>query len=139
MRLPTFFSTRAHVLACTGPRCRRRGGVEVFERTWEAMEARRLAYYARGGTVRLTETGCQGACQHGPNAIAYYATGAGTLAEAWYAGTTTERLLALVEALHGDRPLPTRGRYDPGRPLEADDADAPERSARARRQGRESG
>lgn len=113
MDLPLFFETRAHVLACTGPTCAQRGGRAVFEATWDAMETRGLAYYTTGGSVRLSETGCQGACSHGPNAIAYYGAPDGRgLAEAWYAGMTQERLLALVEALHAGRPLPTEGRYD---------------------------
>lgn len=114
MDRPPFFATRAHVLACTGPSCAERGGRAVFEATWAAMEARRLAYYA-GGSVRLTETGCQGACNHGPNAIAYHAAPGGGLAEAWYAGMTRERLIGLVEALDRGDALPEEGRYDPGR------------------------
>ena len=120
MDRPLFFATRAHVLACTGPSCALRGGREVFEATWHAMERRRLAYYPGRGTVRLTETGCQGACQHGPNAIAYYSAPDGRgLAEAWYAGMTEAHLVDLVEALHGGRPLPGMGRYDPGRDPDA--------------------
>lgn len=116
MDLPLFFSTRAHILVCTGPRCRQRGAGEVFRETWTILEEKRVAYYAKGGAVRLTESGCQGACDHGPNAIAYYgAPGGRGLTEAWYAGLATASLVAIAEALHRGDPPPDEGRYDPGR------------------------
>jgi (2Fe-2S) ferredoxin len=77
------------------------------------LEARNLAYYKSGGSVRLTESGCQGACEHGPNAIVYFTDATGALREAWYAGLVAERLLALAEAVHAFRPLPEDGRYGP--------------------------
>lgn len=114
--LPTFFPTRAHVLVCTGPRCLARGARALFEGAWREAEARELAYHVRGGSIRLTESGCQGACEHGPNAIAYFrAPGAPGLAEAWYAGVDLPRLLGVMESLHRDAPLPRAGRYDPAR------------------------
>lgn len=112
--LPLFFSTRAHVLVCTGPSCSRRGARELFARTWDEMERRRLAYHRAGGTVRLTESGCQGACDHGPNAIAYFGSADGGLSEAWYAGLDDDALLRIVEALHHGETPPAGGRYDPG-------------------------
>ncbi len=118
---PLFFRTRAHVLVCTGPSCARRGSGRLFASVWSACERRRHAYYA-GGEVRLTESGCQGACSHGPNAIAYYLPRApeapspgglpGQLAEAWYHGLDEPRLLGLVEALDRGEPPPSDGRYD---------------------------
>lgn len=98
---------------CTGPRCARRGGARLFAEAWHTLETRHLAYYKSGGTVRLTESGCQGACDHGPNAIVYFTDTSGTLQEAWYAGVDHERLVDLAEAVHGDLPLPGEGRYGP--------------------------
>ena len=113
MTEPLFFSTRAHVLVCTGPRCAQRGARALFRDAWQEGEATGRAYYVEGGTVRLTESGCQGACDHGPNAIAYYGAPSGAgLAEAWFHGLDRARLLELVTALHEGRALPPKGRYD---------------------------
>ena len=109
---PTHFPTRAHVLVCTGPSCRRRGARPLFAALWQAADERRLAYYA-GGSLRLTESGCQGACDHGPNAIVYRQPGEEpALEQAWYAGVSEDSGLALLEALHAGGALPPDGRYD---------------------------
>lgn len=110
MSQPLFFRTKAHVLVCTGPSCARRGARPLFERAWSEMEKRRLAYYA-GGDVRLTESGCQGACNHGPNAIAYYGAGGG-IAEAWYHDLDEAELLEVVERLDRGEPPPDHKRYN---------------------------
>jgi (2Fe-2S) ferredoxin len=80
------------------------------------LERRRVAYYKDGGTVRLTESGCLGACSHGPTVVAYYGGPGGALEEAWYVGMDTRRVVALAEALHrGEAPPETR-RFGPPRP-----------------------
>jgi (2Fe-2S) ferredoxin len=111
--LPLFFQTRGHLLVCTGPRCASRSAAKLLAEAWSTLEARQLAYYKAGGTVRLTASGCQGACEHGPNAIVYFTDASGTLQESWYAGVDLARLLAIAEAVHEGRPLPEEARYGP--------------------------
>lgn len=112
-RGPTLFRTRAHLLLCTGPRCRERGAERLFEEAWAALEAERLAYYCAGGTLRLTESGCLGACAHGPNLTCYHrASDEGPLDEAWYAGVDLRSFLAVARAAHAGERLPDDGRYD---------------------------
>jgi hypothetical protein len=106
---PLFFETRAHVLVCTSVNCSRAGARRVFEATWRALEERKVAYYRDGGTVRLTESGCQGACGHGAQRDRLLrrrerrdARGATTQA------STPRALLDIAEAVHeGPRPRPS--------------------------------
>jgi (2Fe-2S) ferredoxin len=109
---PIFFATRAHVLLCTGPRCSMAGSHRVLADATAELERRRVAYYRDGGTVRLTQTGCLGACSFGPTAAAYYAKADGTLTEAWYVRMNAEKVVALAEALHREEPPPEEGRFD---------------------------
>jgi (2Fe-2S) ferredoxin len=109
---PTFFPTRAHVLVCTGPDCTQRGARELHARVTTQLEARKLAYYKAGGSIRLTEAGCLGACAHGPNACAYFDAGDGALRQAWYAGVTAEDVVALAAALHAGEEPPGTKRFD---------------------------
>lgn len=108
---PLFFQTRAHVLVCTGPNCARVGARELFARTWKTIEDRKVAYYRDGGTVRLTESGCQGACGHGPNAIVYFVDASGVMREGYYAGLDAARLLEIAEAVHECRDPGPAQRY----------------------------
>lgn len=110
--MPTFFPTRAHLLVCTGPDCVARGGRALFARCTSALEQEGLAYYKAGGGVRLTESGCLGACAHGPTVAAYYDRGDGSLAQAWYAGMDEAKLVALARALSERRDPPVEGRFD---------------------------
>lgn len=110
--MPTFFPTRAHLLVCTGPDCTQRGARGLFARVTSELEAQRLAYYKSGGSVRLTEAGCLGACAHGPNACAYFERGDGALAQAWYAGVDDADLVALARALHDGEEPPEAKRFD---------------------------
>jgi (2Fe-2S) ferredoxin len=113
---PIFFETRAHVLLCTGPRCSRVGSRRVLEQANADLERTGFAYYKDGGSVRLTESGCLGACAHGPTAVAYYAASNGSgLREAWYVGMDRGRVARLVAALHEGHEPPAAGRFDPGR------------------------
>jgi NADH:ubiquinone oxidoreductase subunit E len=108
---PLFFETRAHVLVCTSVNCSRAGARRVFEATWRALEERKVAYYRDGGTVRLTESGCQGACGHGPNAIVYFVDASGVMREGYYAGLDAARLLEIAEAVHEGRDPGPANRY----------------------------
>jgi len=110
---PLFFQTRAHLMVCTGKRCRERGSAEFFARLWSDLERERLAYYTAGGKVRLTESGCLGACSFGPNATCYFAAADHPgLDQAWYARMDGPRLLELARALNAGAALPDEGRYD---------------------------
>jgi (2Fe-2S) ferredoxin len=110
---PLFFPTRAHLLLCTGPRCSRRGSPRVFHDSWRELESRSLAYYKRGGSIRLSESGCLGCCAHGPTLAAYYDDGEGRLAQAWWVAMTAEQLLEIAKAIHDGRALPDRNRFGP--------------------------
>ena len=112
---PIFFETRAHVLLCTGPRCSRAGSKRLLDDTTVALERSGVAYYKDGGSVRLTESGCLGACAYGPTAVAYFGTEAGALSEAWYVGMDQRRLVRLATALHEGAAPPKEGRFDPPR------------------------
>lgn len=112
MEGPLFFATKAHLLLCTGPRCSRRGSTKVFEEGWRIIEERRLAYYRTGGTVRLTMSGCLGACDHGPTLACYYGDEQGRLSEAWYAHTDVAKLVAVAEALDAGEDPPPAERFD---------------------------
>jgi (2Fe-2S) ferredoxin len=115
--VPNFFPTRAHLLVCTGTDCAARGGRELFARSTAALERDGLAYYKTGGGVRLTESGCLGACAHGPTVAAYHDRGDGSLAQAWYAGMDETKVLELARALDGRRDPPAEGRFDRSRPV----------------------
>lgn len=110
---PLFFPTRAHLLLCTGPRCARRGSPRVLEDAWRELESRALAYYKRGGSIRLTEAGCLGQCSHGPTLAAYCSDEAGALREAWYVGVDARQVVEIAEAAHLGATLPDRGRFGP--------------------------
>lgn len=113
MDAPIFFPTRAHVLVCTGPRCSRVASRRIMDEATHELERRQVAYYKEGGTVRLTEAGCLGACSHGPTVVAYYAGAEGKLEEAWYVGMDTRRLVSLAEALHRGEAPPSERRFGP--------------------------
>ncbi len=110
MDLPPYFPTRGHLFLCVGPRCERAGSARLFRHATDALERRRLAYYKEGGTVRLTEAGCLGACGHGPTLAVY--RGEGTLEQAWYAAADLPLVLEVAQAVQDQRPLPDARRYD---------------------------
>lgn len=97
---------------CTGPSCTARGARPCFDGAWRDLEAQRLAYYTRGGSIRLTESGCLGACHFGPTVAAYVRRSDGALETAWYHGMDRERVSELCRAIHDERALPDAGRYD---------------------------
>jgi (2Fe-2S) ferredoxin len=108
---PTFFKTNAHLMICTGPQCHAKGSSLLFQSVWNGLERKRLMYYAAGGNLRLTESGCLGACQFGPTVTCYFKH-QDQLQEAWYAGMDYPRTINLARALHAKLELPTEGRYD---------------------------
>ncbi len=115
MELPPYFPTRGHLLLCTGPRCSRVGSERLFREAEGALERRRLAYYKEGGTVRLSEAGCLGACGHGPTLACYrsLSTGErGQLEQAWYCAADLPLVLRVAESIQSEQPLPEDRRYD---------------------------
>lgn len=112
MAQPPYFPTRAHLLLCTGPRCARGGSTRLFASAWSALEARGLAYYKTHGSVRLTESGCLGACDHGPTLACYASTKDG-LVEGWYDHADLGLVLEVAERAHHGEPLPDERRFGP--------------------------
>jgi (2Fe-2S) ferredoxin len=108
---PTFFNTQAHLMICTGPSCETKGSRLLFQSVWNSLEREELMYYATGGKLRLTESGCLGACQFGPT-VACYFKHEDHLREAWYVGMDYPRTINLAQVLHAELELPTAGRYD---------------------------
>jgi (2Fe-2S) ferredoxin len=111
MTKPHFFSTQAHILICTDERCLKEGSRLLFEAVWKGLETEKLAYYKTGGNLRLTESGCLGACQFGPTVACYFKHGTG-FEQAWYQRMTYPNTMQLARALHGQLDLPTNGRFD---------------------------
>jgi (2Fe-2S) ferredoxin len=108
---PTFFKTNAHLMICTGPSCETKGSRLLFQAVWNSLERQELMYYTTGGNLRLTESGCLGACQFGPTVTCYFKH-ENHLREAWYAGMDYPRTVTLARALHENLEPPTEGRYD---------------------------
>jgi (2Fe-2S) ferredoxin len=102
-------------MICVDERCAARGSRVLFGRVWRGLESEGLAYYKSGGNLRLTHSGCLGACQFGPAVTCYFRQG-DALREAWYHDMNEARTIALARALHSDRgdgtALPKEGRYD---------------------------
>ncbi|AWN22761.1 ferredoxin [Deinococcus irradiatisoli] len=109
---PTFFATRAHLLICQNANCRARGSDLLYRAAWAMLERERLAYYKSGGSVRLTESGCLGACQFGP-VLACYRRRNGQLEEGWYAAADLPLMRAVAQAAHDESDLPGERRYGP--------------------------
>ena len=97
-------ATRAHVLVCTGPQCSGRGARQLFRSAWTAYEEERIAYYRTGGSVRLTETGCLGACDFGPNIAVYEGVSDGLCRERWIGSVDLPALVAVGRELNAKRP-----------------------------------
>jgi (2Fe-2S) ferredoxin len=106
-----FFQTNAHVLICVDDRCAARGSRVLFQSVWRGLEVESLAYYKSGGNLRLSHSGCLGACSFGPTVTCYFKRD-GELREAWYHGMDHPRTMSLARALHGGLELPREGRYD---------------------------
>lgn len=113
MAAPLYFRTH-HLLVCGHTNCAQRGSRLLYQALWNALEQGKLAYYKAGGTVRLTQSGCLGACTFGPVLCAYRQRAAGQgLEEAWYAAADLPLALALAGSLQRGEALPTDRRYGP--------------------------
>jgi (2Fe-2S) ferredoxin len=110
---PLYFSTRGHLLVCQGQSCQTRGSALLHRALWNALERESLAYYKKGGSVRLTESGCLGACSYGPTLCAYRTRPEGGLEEGWYAATDLPQALNVARAIHAGEALPEGGKYGP--------------------------
>lgn len=99
MHEPSVPLTSAHVLVCVDGRCAVRGSQELHRALWQAMEDERLAYYRSGGSVRMTSSGCLGACDHGPTVAVYANHADGTTTPKWYGSMTLPETLNVVRAL----------------------------------------
>ena len=111
MSQPYFFKTQAHLLICTDERCAVSGSKLLFQAVWSGFETEKLAYYKTGGNLRLTESGCLGACQFGPAVACYFKRGS-SLQEAWYQHMTYPSTMQLAKALQAGLELPSQGRFD---------------------------
>ncbi|WP_034385778.1 ferredoxin [Deinococcus sp. YIM 77859] len=109
---PKFFPTRGHLLVCQGPNCQARGSRLLHQALWNYLERTSLAYYKRGGTVRLTESGCLGACSYGPT-LCVYRERRGHLEEGWYAAVDVPLAAKIALAVHEEAELPQERRYGP--------------------------
>jgi hypothetical protein len=66
-----YFPTSGHLLLCQHQNCRARGADLLMLALTRALEQEKLLYYKAGGSVRLTGSGCLGACGYGPVLACY--------------------------------------------------------------------
>jgi len=109
---PKHFPTRGHLLVCQNSNCKARGSALLYRALWNALEQDKLAYYKSGGSLRLTESGCLGACNFGP-VMACYRTRDGQMEEGWYAAVDVPLARQVAQAMHDGADLPTERRYGP--------------------------
>lgn len=103
-----YFKTSGHLLLCQNQNCRARGADLLLLALTRALEKEGLAYYKAGGSVRLTATGCLGACQFGPVLACYRPP-----EEAWYEAVDLPLALRVARAVHAGEELPQERRYGP--------------------------
>ncbi|MFT2721831.1 (2Fe-2S) ferredoxin domain-containing protein [Deinococcus sp. A31D244] len=108
-----YFRTNGHLLVCQGPNCQARGSALLHKALWNHLERESLAYYKRGGTLRLTESGCLGSCSFGPSLCVYRAAPGVGLEEAWYAAVDFPLAARIAQAVHEQGPLPAEHQYGP--------------------------
>jgi len=109
---PRSFPTSGHLLLCGHTNCQERGSGPLYARLWTELETQHLAYYKSGGRVRLTQSGCLGACGWGPT-LCVYRERAGRLEQGWYWGVDLRRALEVARAVQEEAELPAEGRYGP--------------------------
>jgi len=109
---PKYFKTSGHLLVCQGPNCQARGSALLHKALWNHLERAALAYYKTGGTLRLTESGCLGACSYGP-ALCVYRQQNGELEEGWYAAVDFPLAVKVAQAVHDGDQLPEDHKYGP--------------------------
>lgn len=108
---PKYFKTNGHLLLCQASTCQRLGADLLYRALWQYLEREHLAYYKAGGAVRLTSSGCLGACQYGPALLCYRQRGA-LLEQAWYAAADMPLARRVAQAVQSGEALPTEQRYD---------------------------
>ncbi len=113
-RGPKYFRTSSHLLVCQNGSCKARGADLLYQALWKALERESLMYYKSGGSVRLTASGCLGACSYGPT-LCVYRERAGALEEGWYAAVDVPLALQIARAAHAGADLPEERRYGPHR------------------------
>ncbi|MFC4455869.1 NAD(P)H-dependent oxidoreductase subunit E [Deinococcus sonorensis] len=109
---PVHFRTHGHLLLCQHVNCEARGARLLYSALWNALDRERLAYFKSGGTVRLTASGCLGACSFGP-VLCVYRERAGQLEEGWYAAADLPLALQVARATHEQTALPDDRKYGP--------------------------
>ena len=109
---PKYFPTSGHILICQNSSCQSRGSGLLHKALWNHLERENLAYYKKGGTVRLTESGCLGACSYGPT-LCVYRQRNGVLEEGWYAAVDFGVAKAVAQAVQDGTELPQAHQYGP--------------------------
>jgi (2Fe-2S) ferredoxin len=109
---PKHFKTSGHLLVCQNSNCLSRGSDLLYRSLWNALDTRKLAYYKTGGSLRLSESGCLGACSFGP-VMCVYRHRHGELEEGWYAAADLPLALEIAQAVHDETELPGKHRYGP--------------------------
>lgn len=111
-----YYRTNGHLLVCQHSNCQSRGSALLFKALWNHLERESLAYYKRGGSLRLTESGCLGACSFGPTLCVYRQrtdVGVNTLEEGWYAAVNFPLAVKIAQAVHDGAELPSEHQYGP--------------------------
>ncbi len=106
------FSTAGHILVCKSQNCQVRGSDLLYQALWNHLERESLAYYKKGGNLRLTESGCLGACSFGPTLCVYRERNK-QLEEGWYASVDFPLAKKIMVAVHNYEDLPTAHKYGP--------------------------
>jgi (2Fe-2S) ferredoxin len=114
---PLYFKTSGHLLVCQHVNCKARGSDMLYKALWNALDTHKLAYFKTGGSVRLTESGCLGACSYGPVMCVYRrlpdSSTQGQLEEGWYNSADLPLALKVAQAVHEGAELPTDRKYGP--------------------------
>ena len=109
---PKYYPTRGHLLVCQGTSCQARGSSLLYQALWKHLERESQSYYKQSGSVRLTTSGCLGACNYGPTMCVYRQRPEG-LEEGWYAAMEFPLASRIAQAVHEGAPLPGEHRYGP--------------------------
>ena len=109
---PPYFRTAGHLLLCQHTNCAARGAKLLYQALWNALEREKLAYFKSGGSLRLTGSGCLGACSYGP-VLCVYRQRAAVLEEGWYVAADLLLALRVARAVHAGEELPQERKYGP--------------------------
>ena len=128
-----YFPTSGHLLLCQHQNCRARGADLLMLALARALEQEKLLYYKAGGSVRLTGSGCLGACGYGAVLACYRSVPASgdaersvpasgdagggprseTLEQGWYEAVTLPLAVRIARAVHEGSALPDEQKYGP--------------------------